>query len=352
MPELREVFEMTTRQVEPDVDAWREQEKHQRRSSRNKRIGAFAVAAAIGLAAVVLVLVNRTEPSTNTPGTNPSPTPRITPSVPFLVDLRTGNMTPLPENILGGSLYFTSPDSTMLVYSECCGSPNRVFVANVDGTGVRQITQDGIDGFGARWSPDGSTLVYQRRNGATSEIGNLFVVDVGTGETTRITDLDPAFYGGWAMLPSFNPDGETIIFHMPRGPNDAVSTRWDVWSVPVAGGEPTLVVRNASMGVYAPDGETLAYLDSPRGDWTSSRLMLADVDGSDPENDGAVVAARLLVEGDEIAFPRWSPDGTRIAYTDADGTHTVDVSTGETSLVTGDAGVLDWFGDDTLVVAP
>jgi len=342
MPELKEVFEMTTKQVEPDVDAWREQEKHQRRSSRNKRIGAFAVAAAIGLVAVVFVLVNRTEPSTNTPAANPSPRPLPEFSVPSLVDLQTGGATPLPQSLHGGSLYFTSPDRTMLVINSCCSPPNPVSIANVDGTGVRQVTPDGIDGFGARWSPDGSLLVYQGRNASSSEIGNLFVVDVATEEVTQITDLDPAFYGSWALLPSFSADGQTIIFHMPRGPNDDVSTRWDLWSVPVAGGEPTLVVRKASMGVYAPDGGTLAYLDSPRGDWTSSRLVVAGVDGSDP---------RLLVQADRIAFPRWSPDGTRIAYTDADGIHVVDVSTGEASLVA-EGGTSDWFGDDTLVVVP
>jgi hypothetical protein len=343
MPELREVFEMTTKQVEPDVDAWREQQKHQRRSSRNKRVGAFAVAAAIGLVAVVLVLVNRTEPSPNRPGTDTSPTPRTEISGPSFLDLRTGETTPLPENLHGGSLYFVSPDRTMLVINSCCSPPNPVLVANVDGTGVRQVTPDGIDGFAARWSPDGSSLVYQGRNAAGIEIGNIFVVDVATRETTQITDLDPAFYGWWALHPSFSPDGQAIIFHMPRGPNDDVSTRWDLWSIPVAGGEPTLVVRNASMGVYAPDGERLAYLDSPRGEWTSSRLMVAGEDGSDP---------RLLVQGNQIEFPRWSPDGTRIAYSDTDGTYIVDVSTGEASLVTGDAGVLDWFGNDTLVVAP
>jgi Tol biopolymer transport system component len=365
MSELREVFEMVTKQTEPDVDAWREQEKHQRRSSRNKRIGAFAVAAAIGLV-VVFVLVNRTEPSTNTPAANPSPSPLPEFSVPSLVDLQTGGATPLPESILGGYLhgagrvsswahaYFTSPDRTMFVFTPCCGLLNPVSVANVDGTGVRQITPDGTEGFGARWSPDGSMLVYQQRDGATKEIGNLFVVDVATGEATQITDLDPEHYGMWFLSPSFSPDGQTIIFHMPRGPaqaagqgpaqmNDDVSTRWDLWSVPVAGGEPTLVVHNASMGVYAPDGGTLAYLDSPRGwDWTSSRLMVADVDGSDP---------RLLVQGDEVNFPRWSPDGTRIAYTDADGIHIVDVSTGEATLVAEGASS-DWFGDDTLVVVP
>jgi hypothetical protein len=342
MPELREVFEMTTKQIEPDSDAWREQEKRQRRSSRKGKIGAFAVAAVLGLAAIVLVLSNRTDPNATRPLGEPSPTPRTEISGPFFLDLQTGGTTPLPESLHGGSLYFVSPDRTMLVINHCCSPPNPVSIANVDGTGLRQITPEGVDGFAARWSPDGSSLVYQGRNAATIEIGNLFVVDVATEETTQITDLDPALYGSWALHPSFSPDGETIIFHMPRGPADDVRTRWDVWSVAVTGGEPTLVVRNASFGVYAPDGETLAYLDSPRGDWSSSRLMVADADGSDP---------RLLVEGAEIHFPRWSPDGTRIAYSDSDGGHVVDVSTGEATLVA-DAGIGDWFGDDTLVVVP
>ena len=68
MPELREVFQMTTKQIEPDVDAWREQERHQRRSSRNKKIGAFAVAAAIGLAAVVVVIRAADEGTGTQPG--------------------------------------------------------------------------------------------------------------------------------------------------------------------------------------------------------------------------------------------------------------------------------------------
>jgi hypothetical protein len=77
MPELREVFEMTTKQVEPDADAWREQEKHQRRSSRNKRIGAFAVAAAIGIVAVVVVIRAADEGTGTQPGGEPTDTTGI-----------------------------------------------------------------------------------------------------------------------------------------------------------------------------------------------------------------------------------------------------------------------------------
>ena len=334
---------MTTKHIEPDVDARRQQEQHHRRSSGNLRIGAFAVAAVVGVAALGSCSRTDADPSGNRPAAGGSSPPPVTEvSEASLLDLRTEDVQSLPESILGGTIYFTSPDRTMFAYNPCCDSPNPAFVASVDGTGVRQITPDGVDGFGVRWSPDGSMLVYQGRNAATHEIGNLFVVDVATGETTQITDLDPASYGWWFMAPTFGPDGETIVFHVPRGPDDDATTRWDLWSVPVAGGEPSLLVRDASQAAYARDGGTIAYLDSPRGYWASPRLMIADVDGGDP---------RVLVEGDQIDFPRWSPDGTRIVYADGAEIHVVDVSTGLTSLVA-QGGAADWFGDDTLVVVP
>ncbi len=72
MAELREVFEMTTKQVEPDLDSWKDQERRQEQTRRRRRIGAFAVAAAIGVAAVVLVLANRPGEDTTTPANETS----------------------------------------------------------------------------------------------------------------------------------------------------------------------------------------------------------------------------------------------------------------------------------------
>jgi len=73
MPELREVFEMTTKQMgEPDVDSWREQEKRQRNANRNKKIGAFAVAAAIVVVAVAVIVGTRGGQDTTTPANPPT----------------------------------------------------------------------------------------------------------------------------------------------------------------------------------------------------------------------------------------------------------------------------------------
>jgi hypothetical protein len=72
MPELREVFEMTTKQMEPDVDAWRDQETRQRKANRNKKVGAFAVAAVIAVAAVAFVLGTRGGQNATTPAGEPA----------------------------------------------------------------------------------------------------------------------------------------------------------------------------------------------------------------------------------------------------------------------------------------
>lgn len=74
MPDLREVFEMTTRQMgEPDLDSWREQERRQRNASRKKKLEVFAVAAAIAVVAVVWIVGTRGGQDTTTPA-NPATT--------------------------------------------------------------------------------------------------------------------------------------------------------------------------------------------------------------------------------------------------------------------------------------
>ena len=58
MPELKEVFDMVSQQSEPDTDAWKEQERRQRRTARNRKLGAYALTATF---AVVLAVVAGTQ---------------------------------------------------------------------------------------------------------------------------------------------------------------------------------------------------------------------------------------------------------------------------------------------------
>lgn len=77
MPDVREVYEMVTKQKPPEPGALERQQKRQVRTARNRKFGAFAIAAAIGAAAIALILVmalGRTAPHRRT---SPQPPTRL-----------------------------------------------------------------------------------------------------------------------------------------------------------------------------------------------------------------------------------------------------------------------------------
>ena len=353
MSELREVYEMVTKQTEPDLDAWREQEQRQRRANRNKKVGAFAVAAAIVVVAVAVIVGTRAGQDTTTPADEAGTVAPI--SGPFFLDLRTGEKTPLPDALVPEGVgagvevrYSVSPDGTRIAYGTChdgwCSKADEMTVADIDGSDARSVrVPEGLNGYAPQWSPDATKIVYQLRNGASDgrDLGNLFVQDLSNGQTTQLTDLELSTAGWWFMSPRFSPDGRSVIFHLARDSSD--TTKFDVWSVPVTGGEPTLVLRNAFFPMVLPNGEGIAFVRPSGVDLSGGRISIADAEGS----------RRTLVEANvAIEFPTMSPDGSRIAYQDGGSIYVVDVSTGESSKVADSYFNTAWLDDDTLIVAP
>jgi Tol biopolymer transport system component len=259
-----------------------------------------------------------------------------------MIDLATGAVTPLPNNIAGvGSYFAVSPDGRTVAYSSCCSPPAPLFVANLDGMNEREITGTGADAYGAQWSPDGSLIVFQERDNSTQHLGDIVVVDADGGNRTQLTNLDQTTkFGWWFMSPSFAPDGDSILFHMPRrgAENDL---NWGLWSVPVTGGEPTIVRHNAGWGDYSPDGRSLAYVARLGEDFTGDTLSIVSVDGR---------KATPVVEG-EIGGPRWSPDGTQISFNKGGSIFVLNVASGSTMLIA-DGGNAEWVDDHTLIIGP
>src|SRR5262249_18523900 len=83
-----------------------------------------------------------------------------------------------------------------------------LFVVNVDGTGLRQISSWGSKGISpsAGWSPDGTTILFNKNC-------NLFKVHPdGTG----LAQISMGGVGdpGCAFQPGWSPDGTRIVFGM------------------------------------------------------------------------------------------------------------------------------------------
>jgi Tol biopolymer transport system component len=171
-----------------------------------------------------------------------------------------------------GSARF-SPDGTRIAFASLRSGASEVWVAERDGSGLRQVTTLGATGvLIGGWSFDSTTIAFEA---AVSGNTDVYLVGADGGHLRRLT-AEPTMEG----VPSWSRDGRWIYF---------VSTRAgafpDVWKVSPNGGEPTRMTRS---GGFEPressDGQYLYFLDRPPGGGPiEGTVMRVPVTGGDAE---------------------------------------------------------------------
>ena len=125
-----------------------------------------------------------------------------------------------------------------------------LWVANVDGSGVRRLTSDVGEESNPVFSPDGKLIAF---NGQYEGNTDVYVVPVEGGVPKRLT-----YHPGPDRVQAFTPDGKAVLFTSPRAAFENRHTQ--LFTVPVEGGvETQLPIPNADRAAYSPDGKFIVY---------------------------------------------------------------------------------------------
>lgn len=125
-----------------------------------------------------------------------------------------------------------SPDGERLVFVRWEGDlPSGLFVANVDGSGTRQIDTTGLilddSGFSGSWSPDGNNILFVARTDEGRHKA-IWIVNADSG-TPEQFPIDPVCGGPFTdsgqfgcYAPDWSPNGERIVFTRSDGTSESI----------------------------------------------------------------------------------------------------------------------------------
>ena len=195
-----------------------------------------------------------------------------------------------------------SPDGTQVAFNELTGTPTYLLhVMNQDGSGAHLVATGAVALSPQPWSPDGSRIAWGPSGGA----GDIYTASAAGGDVRRLTTD-----GLPKQPPVWSPTGSSLAYAAGVGDPQ----HWELFVVGADGSGPTQItsggqdiVRNVQPR-WSPDGTSIAFV---RQDGSETAIYVVRPDGT--ERHRLVETYAYL----GAAEPAWSPDGSKIAYTNS-----------------------------------
>lgn len=189
-----------------------------------------------------------------------------------------------------------SPDGRSVIF-ETLG---KLWVKPATGGTARRLTAAKDDAFELwpSWSRDGRQVTFVRWTDAG--LGEVHVIAAGGGASRKITTMPGHF-----AEPRFSPDGKTIVLEKRAG-GGLRSERWGenpgVYRVAATGGAPERVSDNGAKPQFGDANDRIFMVASADG---KSQLVSTDLHGQDK---------RVHASGELVSDYEISPDGRTLAF--------------------------------------
>jgi Tol biopolymer transport system component len=100
-----------------------------------------------------------------------------------------------------------SPNGTSVLFTKEADGAVDIYSMALDGVGLTKLTDSSRNFDRARWSPDGSMIVYVAEEGGQTEI---WLTELATGKTLRLIAFSDETEA-YLSMPEFAPDGDAIV---------------------------------------------------------------------------------------------------------------------------------------------
>ena len=167
-----------------------------------------------------------------------------------------------------------------------------VYVADCDGSNLRQMTHDGVISVSPAISPDGRRVAY---TGYQSGYADVYVIDLSNGARSRVAN-----YPGTNSGAAFSPDGGRLALTISKDGNP------ELYTIGASGGGARRLTRTRGVEsgpTWSPDGDEIIYSSDDRG---SPQLYRISSSGG---------SGQMISTGHSYCTePSWSPDGKKVAF--------------------------------------